>query len=224
MDSRTIRVTGRGNIKVAPNLTRLTISLMGTYKDYGETLKHSSDDTEELRNLVKELGFSGADLKTLYFHVDTEYESYQDENRNYKQRFVGYQYAHTMKLEFDSDNELLGRTLYALAHSALRPEFHLSYTVKDPDAAKNELLGKAVRDARAKADVLASAAGASIKELLTIDYSWGEVSFEVHPMNRMLSLEADLAAPMAAKASYDMNIEPDDIEVSDTVTVVWSIG
>jgi hypothetical protein len=31
-------------------------------------------------------------------------------------------------------------------------------------------------------------------------------------------------APMAAKASYDMDIEPDDIEVSDTVTVVWEIG
>lgn len=24
--------------------------------------------------------------------------------------------------------------------------------------------------------------------------------------------------------SYDMDIEPDDIEVSDTVTVVWEIG
>jgi len=33
-----------------------------------------------------------------------------------------------------------------------------------------------------------------------------------------------LAAPMAAKeASYDMDIEPDDIEVSDTVTILWEI-
>jgi hypothetical protein len=29
---------------------------------------------------------------------------------------------------------------------------------------------------------------------------------------------------MAAMDSYDMDIEPDDIEVSDTVTVVWEIG
>jgi hypothetical protein len=29
---------------------------------------------------------------------------------------------------------------------------------------------------------------------------------------------------MYEEASYDMNIEPDDIEVSDTVTVVWEIG
>jgi hypothetical protein len=35
-----------------------------------------------------------------------------------------------------------------------------------------------------------------------------------------------LAKSMAADAeeSYEMNIEPDDIEVSDTVTLVWEIA
>jgi uncharacterized protein YggE len=27
----------------------------------------------------------------------------------------------------------------------------------------------------------------------------------------------------APEAAYDMNVQPDDIEVSDTVTVVWEI-
>ena len=30
-------------------------------------------------------------------------------------------------------------------------------------------------------------------------------------------------APMASQ-SYDLDIEPDDIEVTDTVTVIWEIG
>lgn len=30
-------------------------------------------------------------------------------------------------------------------------------------------------------------------------------------------------APLAAK-SYNLDIEPDDIDVADTVTVVWEIG
>jgi uncharacterized protein YggE len=42
-------------------------------------------------------------------------------------------------------------------------------------------------------------------------------------MRNDMMMEARMA-PMAAKASYDMDIEPDDIEVSDTVTVVWEIG
>lgn len=40
----------------------------------------------------------------------------------------------------------------------------------------------------------------------------------------MLMADECLAMSTAEKgASYDMDIEPDDIEVSDTVTVLWEI-
>ena len=222
-DKRTIRVTGKGSVRVKPDTTRLTITLRGTYKDYQETLSRSARDTEALKDVLQTLGFDRGELKTLSFDVDTRYESVQDQGRNFRQVFVGYEYTHMTKLDFPSDNELLGRTLYALAASELKPEFRLSYTVKDQEAVKNELLGRAVEDALAKARVLSQAAGVSLKEILNIDYSWAEVSFEVQPLRR--SLEADMATGvMNAKASYDMDIEPDDIRVSDTVTVVWEIA
>ena len=53
-----------------------------------------------------------------------------------------------MKVEFASDNVHLGKILYALANCPVKPEFRISYTVKDPETAKNELLGKAVSDAK----------------------------------------------------------------------------
>ncbi|MBO7668933.1 MAG: SIMPL domain-containing protein [Firmicutes bacterium] len=222
-NKRTIRVTGKGSVSVKPDTTRLTVTLRGTYKDYQETLSRSARDTEALKDVLQSLGFERGELKTLSFDVDTRYESVQDQGRNFRQVFVGYEYTHMTKLDFPSDNELLGRTLYALAASELKPEFRLSYTVKDQEAVKNELLGRAVEDALAKARVLTRAAGVSLKEILNIDYSWAEVSFEVQPLRR--SLEADMATGvMNAKASYDMDIEPDDIRVSDTVTVVWEIA
>ena len=109
--------------------------------------------------------------------------------------------------------------MYALANSPLSPEFHLSYTVKDPEAVKNRLLGKAVKDAKAKADILASAAEVTLGKMMSIDYSWNKISFETRPVE--LEEEPMVCAP--PKASYDLNIEPDDIQVSDTVTVVWEI-
>ena len=42
-------------------------------------------------------------------------------------------------------------------------------------------------------------------------------------MSRMLMAEECCEAPTAAYGSYDLDIEPDDIEVSDTVTVIWEI-
>ncbi len=114
---RTIRVTGKGQLRVKPDMTRITLSLEGLYPEYGEALRRSAEDTEKIKDLLTELAFARTDLKTLNFNVDTEYESYQVKN-TYKQRFVGYKYHHQMKVEFDSDNARLGKVLYALAKCA----------------------------------------------------------------------------------------------------------
>ena len=213
---RTIRVTGTGQIKIRPDLTRITISIGGVFKEYGEALKRSSEDTERIRDLLTGFGFKRADLKTLDFHVETEYEGYQEQGI-YKQRLVGYRYRHEAKVEFDSDNSRLGRILYALANCPADPELQISYSVKDPETVKNELIGKAVSDAKDKAAVLSREAGVALGEIQAIDYSLQQPVFETRPMNRMVM------AKSSAGESYDMDIEPDDILSSDTVTVVWEI-
>lgn len=220
---RTIRVTGKGQIRLRPDTTRIAISLEGIYPEYSEMLQHSAQDTECLRDILAGFGFERSELKTLNFKVDTEYERY-NEDGSYKQRFVGYKFQHRMKVEFASDNERLGKILYALAHCPINPKFKLSYTVKDQEAVKNELVGKAVTDAKKKAAVLTQAAGVELKDIQSIDYSWGQINLEARPMSgEMLTSEEieNLLAPLSA--SYDLDIEPDDIEVSDTVTVVWEI-
>ena len=78
---RTIRVTGKGRIKVKPDMTRITLSLEGIYPEYGETLRRSSQDTERLKDLLAGFGFERSDLKTLNFNVETEYESYKDKGK-----------------------------------------------------------------------------------------------------------------------------------------------
>lgn len=218
---KTIRVTGKGKISVKPDQIRLRINIEGTYKDYEESLVKSSEATEELKNLIEKLGFERKDLKTVFFNIDTEYDSYQDKDRNWKKRFTGYKFTHRMKLEFASDNKLLGKLLYAVAHCSVKPEFTIEYTVSDPEKAKNELLGKAVEDSMSKAVFLTKAAGVSLGEIINIDYSWGEIDLVTRPVNEMVM---KLVEPCCCEdASYDMDIEADDIDMTDTVTVIWSI-
>ena len=61
--------------------------------------------------------------------MDTEYESCKDRDGSYKQRFSGYRFRHMLKVEFPSDNDRLGKVLYALANCKVRLEFRISYTV-----------------------------------------------------------------------------------------------
>ena len=215
---RIIRVTGKGQFKLTPDVTRVTMTLSGVKVEYAEALALSSADTETLKSVLKPFGFESADVKTLAFSVDAEYESYRERDE-WKQRFVGYRYEHVCKIEFDSDNERLGKILYALAHAAIQPELSFSYTVKDPEAAKNLLLHKAVEDAAAKAAVLAKASGVTLREIQSIDYSRRTIEFEAAPVRRL-----EKCADTAEERSFGMDIQPDDIEVSDTVTIVWEIA
>lgn len=145
----------------------------------------------------------------------------QAETKAGKRRFQGYKYVNRMKLEFPADNQRLGKILYALAHCPLSPEFSIEYTMADPEQCKNELLGAAVKDSMKKASVLSDAAGVKLGQIVNIDYSWGEMEFVTRPLQEM-SLRC-CEPEECDSESYDMDIEPNDIDITDTVTVVWKL-
>lgn len=215
---RTIRVKGKGKISVKPDTIRLNIEAEGTYKEYFLSVKKSTEHTNLLRETISKAGLDPQNLKTSHFSIDTDYESYHDKDGKYQSRFIGYTYTHNLYIQFPNDNEQLSKVLYQLANNEVNVEFSIKYTVKDVDAVKNELLGKAVEDSKTKAEVLAKAAGVSLGEIKTIDYSWGELEIYSEPMHGMR-----LDIPKESSGAYDIDIEADDIDVEDTVTIVWEI-
>lgn len=81
-----------------------------------------------------------------------------------------------------------------------------------------------IKGAEATASAIYMARNGSSKEEIKeyIDYSWGEIDFVTKPMNEMRLMECT-ECEMSAPAAYDIDIEADDIDVTDTVTVVWEI-
>ncbi|MDU5971258.1 MAG: SIMPL domain-containing protein [Finegoldia magna] len=212
---RTIRVKGKGKISVKPDTIKIMIKAEGLRWNYDETIEQSTQDTRILRDALKNAGLDPKDLKTTYFSIDSKYESYRDKNDDYKEKFVGYEYEHRTYIKFENDNKILGKVLYELAHCDVKVKFDINYTVKDKEKVKNDLLEKAVEDSTTKAKVLAKASGVKLKEILNIDYSWGEIDIYSSPMDDWMVCEA--------KSSYDIDIEADDIDVQDTVTITWTI-
>lgn len=127
---------------------------------------------------------------------------------------------HNMNIKFPNDNAQLGKALYQLSKCSVAVEFSINHTVNDVETAKNQLLGKAVMDSKKKAEILSEAAGTTLGDIVAIDYSWGEIEIYSRPIHKM-----DFAGEMApaASGSYDIDIEADDIDVEDTVTIVWDI-
>lgn len=220
--NRRIRVTGKGKISVKPDTICLDITAKGVYPDYDQAVEESAKQTATLRKAIQMSGLNPEDLKTSSFHIDAEYESYRDKNDNYKKRFVGYAYHHQTTIKFPLDNKQLGRTLFALAHCPVKTEFSMRYTVSDTVAVKNDLLKKAIADSTTKAHILAESAGVTLGSVISIDYSWGEVQIYSQPIREMRCFSV---TSMLEKAppSYDIDMEADDIDVTDTVTLEWEI-
>lgn len=219
MMGRNIRVTGKGKLSVKPDTIRLAIKAVGIYPDYEKTIKESADQTKALRESLEKSGLSGKKLKTKEFSIQSEYESYRDEHDDYKKRFIGYKFEHHTEIQFPNDNDQLGRTLYELSHCSIEVEFKIFYTVSNPEKVKNDLLKKAVEDSKGKAEILAESAGVSLGEIEHIDYSWGELQILSQPIDNF----AVEPMVLGARASYDIDIEADDIDVDDIVTIVWEI-
>ena len=217
-EQRRIRVTGTGLLKLKPDLCRIGLTLNGTEPTYADALNRASRDSAALGEAISSLGFAREDLKTLDFSVDAEYESVQDDKGRWRQEFKGYRFTQALKLEFPVDNALLGRALGALAAAPVDPEFHLSYALRDPESAKAALLEAAVTDARRKADILASAAGVKLGKLLQVDYSMAEPALETPRMAKAM-----LSRNGMESASFDMDLQPDDIRAQDTVTLLWEM-
>lgn len=216
---RTITVKGIGKVTAAPDYVVISMSLLAQENDYEETLELAVKKIDLLNASLEEIGFEKKSVKTTNFNVRTDYERVKDRNGNYKSVFNGYICSHRLKVEFDFDTKRLAQTLYALSKCLAQPELSISFTVKDPSAVNKELLKSATINAKERAQILCEASGVELGQLLTIDYNWGELNIVSHT-DYMLE-EKCMAMPVGGLA--DIEIEPDDIDVSDTATFVWEI-
>lgn len=217
---RTLRVTGNGKISVKPDTICLLINLEGGTKNYDETMRMATKQSEMVVDCFEKIGFHHSDVKTISFNIDTNYERYLTKDENWKRKFIGYQYEYEMKVEFPVDNVILGKILHNLAHCNSHPEIRIVYTVKNVEMAKTLLLKNAVKNSLEKAKILSEAAGVKLGEIVSIDYSWDKKDIVSTSggqfMKKSIFFEDDID-------DYSIDIDPEDIDVMDTVCVVWEI-
>lgn len=214
---RLITLKGTGNLSVKPDLIIITMNLESHEYDYEETMKLAADSVNVLQNAIKTAGFDKKDLKTTNFNIRTHYESYRDKDDNYKSKFDGYICEQGLKLEFDFNTEVMSKVLTAIGKAPIEPNLNIQFSVKDKDAVNEELLIRATENAKRKAEILTKASNVTLGDLISIDYNWGEL--HLYSNTRFMIQEQNMS--MAKMSAPD--IEPDDIDVSDTVTFVWEI-
>lgn len=215
--NRTITVKGMGKVNAKPDLAILTVNLEAKEMEYEAAIVSAAKKINNLQDSIKGVGFQKSDLKTTKFEVSPQFENVRDKINSYKLVFDGYVVIHSLKLEFDLDMKKMSEVLTALSNCGANPEFTIAFSVKDKTAVNESLLINATENAKAKAAILAKASGVKLGQIISIDYNWGELYLYSHTQYNSPDMM------MVSEDAPSIDIEPEDIDVSDSVTLVWEI-
>lgn len=217
MKERVIRVKGQGTVSMPPDCIQIDITLGEISMTYEEAMELAAESLEEIREDLKPIGFEKKDIKTSKFSIDSKYESKRNKDGAYVRYFVGYECINELSIEFDNDNKKLGKVLNVLSKCSSKPEFSIMFKMKDYSEMKQLLLERSVADAKNKALIMSKAAGVTLGEIISIDYSWSDINI-YHKDNVLYESMECCESSIEA-----IDLQTDDLSTSDTVTVVWEI-
>lgn len=208
-NQKTIRVMGTSFVKVAPDTTRLTFSIDSKHDSYEKAYNEASIGNKGLRDALEKLNIPKDSLKTSDFSIEKHREWISKEVR----WLTEYHLNQQLSIELPLDGILTSKVMSALGTAWPELEVNISFIRKDSHDAKLQILESAVKDAREKAEVIATTLGHKLGGIVSVDYSKRHIEIDVHDDGQLCDEHCIGASPI--------DYTPEDIEAGDTVETVW---
>jgi hypothetical protein len=204
----TITVTGTGRVAVEPDIAELRLGVAISRETVAEARSEAATTMAAILASIRATGVAERDIRTSTLSVQPRYD-YRDGK---PPALAGYDLSNVVEVtvrELATVGDVIDGSLRAGATSL----DGLAFLVADPSTPETAARSAAVADAKAKADVLAAAAGVRIAGVADIVEGGTPPSFPLAKAARM-SLAADSGTPVAAGTT----------EVVVTVTVTFRIA
>ncbi|WP_227287308.1 SIMPL domain-containing protein [Boseongicola sp. H5] len=207
-DMATLTIRGTGQIDVAPDMATIQLGVLSQAETAGQALAENSADLEAVLAVLAITGIDGRDIQTSQFSVQPVWSDYSGQSER-TPGITGFTVTNEVSVRL-RDLGKLGEVLDAVTQDGANLIRGLSFGLADPDPVADEARLAAMADARARADLLANAAGVEITGIRSITEGGDERPF---PAAGRLEMAMQQAVPIAEG----------EITVSATVTVVYEI-
>ena len=151
---KVISVTGTATLSVDPDLLVITFGVENQEKSANGALSANSESMTAIVDTIQSLGISEDEISTSRISIYPIYDSYRDPvTEKYTQELIGYRVTNTISVETSQLNKAADIIDGAVSSGANRVD-NVSFTLspqKQLDV-KDELLGKAVINAKQKAE------------------------------------------------------------------------
>lgn len=202
---RQIVVTGAGVVSVTPDMAVIQLGVTREARTASEAMAGTNDAAARVLAQIEAAGIEARDVQTASINLSLVW----DHSNSRPPQVRGYVASNNLTVRV-RDLAGLGGLLDALIADGVNTLNGLSFSIAETGLLELEARGKAVRDARAKAETLAEAANVALGQVLQISEGGGQIA--PAPMMRGATMEA--AVPMAAG----------EVDVRVSVTVVFGIG
>ena len=203
---RTISVAGTGQARAAPDLAMVTLGVQTQDANIGVAVRQNNQQAEAVREAILEAGVAPEDVQTASFNVSQQQRVDEFGNPTGE---VLYTVNNTVSVRL-RNLDALGDLLEAALDQGATSVNGVTFSVEDPSDALSRARQEAVEDARAHADQLASASGASLGRVLSISETGPA------PIPRVE------AAPLE-RAAAGVPISPGTLEFQVQVFIVYEI-
>ena len=209
MTKRWISVSAQGEASVAPDLALVSFAVTGSGKELGPTRDDVNARSSAVLGKLRELGLAETDLNAPDVGIQPEY----DYRRG--QKLVGYRVTRQMTARV-RDLDRLGEVFDGLVGAGSNEVHGATMTAEDPSAAEHAALEAAVAAARAKAEVLAAAAGVTLGPVARIEEEAGPGAGPLPKFRAM--------AAMAESADVPTEVAAGDLTVTRRIRAWFGIG
>ena len=209
-----LEVQGTGRMRVQPDQTIVMVNVNSANSEAGRAVQVVTERVEQLLKKLQDAGFKKEEIKTSQFYLN-ENNEWRD-GRMYRN---GYTATQTLEIKFGVDHKRLTKLTTAFADTQEGVTFQFSFGLTDKlrQQVKEELIRKAIQDAREKAAVIARSANIRLGSIRKINYG-SQASIPYGPMMEMRS-----AGAMDKQSAQFPQTDIQDIEMTDEIHVVWSM-
>ncbi len=176
-----ITVVAEGEASVSPDLALVSLTVSASGKELAATRDDVNTRTSAVLAFVRKAGVAKPDLNAPDVVIQPEYDYRRC------QRLTGYRVARQVTIRV-RDLERLGPLLDGVVAAGANEVQGAQMSAADPSLAEHEALRNAVAAARAKAEVIATAAGVKVGPVIRIEE---EPDFGGPPQPKMRMAMAD---------------------------------
>lgn len=192
-----IGVSGMGRVFVQPDMAIASIGVDITAPTLAEATQQANDKMTAVINAIKAQGVDAKDIQTTSYNV---YPITNQPKEGETAKITGYRVSNIVTVKIRNIANV-GKVLDAAIAAGANSVNSVYFTVDDPSKAESEARTLAVKDAMAKAQTLASAAGVKVGKITTIS----ELAGGVQPLDKTVEYAPAPAAGGAGPVEIGQN-------------------